>query len=102
MSATVIPGAATADITEFADQVREQVIATVKQGHEIALTAVQSWTKAVAALPVADLPEVPGLSELPDVKTIANYSFDLAIDLLNLQRDFAVQVGQAFVPSKAA
>ena len=94
---TIFP--ASADITEFAEQAGTQLVSLVKQGNEVALNFVNSWSNAVAALPI---PEVPAVPALPDYSTLTSYSFDLAIELLNVQRDFALQVGAALAPAKAA
>lgn len=99
-TATVFP--ASAELTQLADQVREQFLVTVKQGNDLALSAVNSWSKAVSAIPMPELPEMPGVPALADFSAVTTYSFDLAIELLNIQRDFALQVGSALMPAKSA
>lgn len=91
-----------ADATALADQVREQFFATVKQGNELALNAVTSWTKAVAAVPVPELPEIPGALKVSDFTDATKYSFDFAIELLNTQREFALQLVDAMTPAHTA
>jgi len=90
------------ELPEIAAQVREQLVSTVKQGQKLTVDAVQAWTKAASALPVPELPQIPGVASLPGVEAITAYTFDLAIELLNAQRDFAVQLAVAFTPAKAA
>lgn len=97
---TIFP--ASADVTLFAEQAGSQLLALVKQSNEFALNAVNAWSKAVAALPVPEVAEIPGVPALPDYSALTSYSFDLAIDLLNTQREFALQVGAALAPAKAA
>lgn len=92
----------TTDVTVLADQVRDQFLATVKQSNELALNAVNTWSKAVSALPIPELPEVPGAPKAADLTTATTYSFDLAIELLNIQRDFALQVVNAMTPTATA
>ena len=53
-------------------------------------------------LPVPELSQFPGVASLPGVEAITAYTFDLAIELLNAQRDFAHQLAVAFTPTKAA
>jgi hypothetical protein len=90
------------ELPEIAAQVREQLVSTVKQGQKLTVDAVQAWTKAASALPVPELPQFPGVASLRDVEAITAYTFDFAIELLNAQRDFAVQLAVAFTPAKAA
>jgi hypothetical protein len=90
------------ELPEIAAQVREQLVSTVKQGQKLTVDAVQAWTKAASVLPVPELPQIPGVPSLPGVEAITAYTFDLAIELLNAQRDFAVQLAVAFTPTKAA
>jgi hypothetical protein len=37
---------------------------------------------------------------MPDMEAATRYTFDLAADLLNAQRDFALQLTSTFVPAK--
>jgi hypothetical protein len=90
------------ELPEIAAQVREQLVSTVKQGQKLTVDAVQAWTKAASALPVPEMPQIPGVPSFAGVEAITAYTFDLAIDLLNAQRDFAVQLATAFTPTKAA
>jgi hypothetical protein len=94
--------ATASELPEIAAQVREQLVSSVKQGQKLTVDAVQAWTKAASALPFPELPQFPGLASLPGVEAITAYTFDLAIELLNAQRDFAVQLAVAFTPTKAA
>lgn len=94
--------ATSSELPEIAAQVREQLVSSVKQGQKLTVDAVHAWTKAASALPIPELPQFPGLASLPGVEAITAYTFDLAIELLNAQRDFAVQLAVAFTPIKAA
>jgi hypothetical protein len=90
----------TTELPEIAQQVREQFVSTVKQGQQLTVDAVQAFTKAVSVLPTPELPEIPGVPALPNVEAVTTYTFDLAIDLLNAQREFALQLASAFTPAK--
>jgi hypothetical protein len=90
----------TTDLPEIAQQVREQFVSTVKQGQQLTVDAVQAFTKAASVLPTPVLPEIPGVPALPGVVAVTTYTFDLAIELLNAQRDFALQLAGAFTPAK--
>jgi hypothetical protein len=101
-SAKTTTRTAASELPELAEQVRSQLLSTVKQGQKLTVDAVQAWTKAASALPTPELPQLPGVASLTDVEAMTTYAFDLAIDLLNAQRDFAVQLAVAFTPVKAA
>ena len=92
----------TTELPEIAAQVREQLVSTVKQGQQLTVDAVQAWAKAVAVLPTPELPDIPCVPALPGVEAVTAYTFDLAIELLNAQRDFALQLANAFTATKAA
>jgi hypothetical protein len=88
------------EMPALAQKVREQLVSTVQQSQQLSLDATQSWLKAVSVLPVMDLPVIPGLRALPDLEAATKFTFDLAAELLNLQREFALQMVRALVPSK--
>jgi hypothetical protein len=82
----------TKPVPVFAQKVAEQLVSSVKHGQQLTVDAAQAWTKAVSVLPMPDLPKVPGIQAAPDVEAIANYTFDLAADLLKAQREFTLQL----------
>jgi hypothetical protein len=82
------------ELTDFAQQLRDQVLTTVKQYQKFSLDAAQTWVKAVAELPVAKLPTVV------DGKDATTYAFDVATDLINAQREFALQLADVLVATK--
>lgn len=93
-----------ADVPEIAQQLREQLLSTVKQGQQLSVDAVQTWVKAVSALPVPELPRVPGAPSTTSagVEAATVYGFDVAADLLGAQRDFALRMTKALTPEKSA
>lgn len=88
------------DIPALAQKSREQLVANLQQGHQLAVDAAQSWVKAVSVLPAADLPKIPGMPAIPNLEAATKYTFDVAADLLNAQRAFAVQLTNTLVPAK--
>ena len=68
----------------------------------MSIDAAQSWVKAVSDLPVMDLPTIPGIPVMPDMQAATKYAFDVASDLLNAQRAFAVQLTNVLVPAQTA
>lgn len=88
------------EMPALAQKFREQLVATVQQTQQLSLDATQTWVKAVSVLPVKDLPKIPGLPTLPSLQAATRYSFDIAADLLNAQREFALQLTSALALSK--
>jgi hypothetical protein len=90
-----------AEIPALAQKSREQLVTNLQQGQKFSIDAAESWVKAVSALPVIDLPKIPGIPAVPDLSAATKYTFDVASDLLNAQRDFAVQLGSVLAPAKS-
>ncbi len=89
------------EANEFAQKMREQFLSNVKQGQQMSIDAAQTWVTALSALPVAGRPEVPGLPAVPDLKALTTFTFDVAADLLQAQRDFASQLANVLTSSKS-
>lgn len=90
----------TTDVPELAQKIREQVLSTVQQSQQFSLDAAQTLVKAVSVLPIPAVPAVPGVPALPDVEATTKFGFDMAVELLNAQRDFALQLANVLVPAK--
>lgn len=88
------------ELPEIAQQMRDQVVSTVKQGQQLTVDAVQALTKAAAVLPTPELPQIPGVPAMPGVEAVTTYAFDLTLDLITAQKNFALQVANAFTPAK--
>jgi hypothetical protein len=93
---------ATTEVPEVAQKIREQMLSTVKQSQQLLLDAAETWTKALSALPVADLPTIPGVAALPGAEAVTKFTFDFANDLLKAQREFALQLASVLVTDKVA
>jgi hypothetical protein len=91
----------TTEVPEIAQKIREQLVSTIQQGQKLSLDAAQTWVKAVSVLPIPDLPTVPGVPAVPGVEAATKFTFDLVADLLNTQRDFALQLANVLVPVKS-
>jgi hypothetical protein len=92
----------TAGVPDLAQKIREQLLSTVQQGQQLSVDAAETWVKAVSVLPVPELPAFPGTETIPGVEAATKYTFDLAADLLNSQREFALQLAKVLVPAKSA
>ena len=93
---------AVTEIPALAQKSREQLVSNLQQGRQLSLDAAQSWVKAVSALPTFDMPNIPGISAMPSMEATTKYSFDVAADLLNAQREFAIQLTNTLIPTKTA
>jgi len=92
----------TTEVPEFAQKIRDQWLSAVKQSQQFSLDAAQTFVKAASVLPVADLPTVPGVADLPSAEAVTKFAFDFAADLLKVQRAFALDLASALVPEKTA
>jgi len=99
---SVTESAVVTEIPALAQKSREQLLSSLQQGQQLSIDAAETWAKAVSALPILDLPKVPGFSDMPDLQAATKYTFDLASDLLSAQRDFVVQLTNVLVPAKTA
>jgi hypothetical protein len=90
------------EMPAFAQKSREQLVSNLQQGQQLFVDAVQTWVQAVSVLPVMDLPNVLGISFMPDLEAATKFTFDLAADLLSAQREFALQLVSAFAPARTS
>lgn len=95
------PNTATAEIPEAAQRIREHLLSTLKQGQQLSIDAAQGWVKAVSVLPVPDLPRISSVTSIPTIGAASTFTFDVAADLLNAQRDYAMQLVNVLVPAKS-
>ncbi len=91
----------TTEMPDLAQKIREQLVSTVRQGQQLSLDAAETWVKAVSVLPALDLPTVPGVPAMPGVEAATRFTFDIAADLLNAQRDFALKLANVLVTDKS-
>jgi len=98
-STKTTPESAT-EIPAVVQKLREQLMSAIQQGQQMSIDAAQTWVKALSVLPAVDLPKIPGLPALPGIETATKYTFDVAAELLNAQRDFALQLTSALAPAK--
>jgi hypothetical protein len=92
----------TTETPEIAQKIREQLLSTLQQGQQLSVDAAQTWVKAVSVLPVPDLPKIPGVPAVPSIEAATTFAFDVAADLLNAQRAYALQLVNVFTTAKSA
>lgn len=85
---------------ELSKVAQDQILATIKQGQELALTGVELWAKSVA--PLAKGRQLPISLETPAPKDVVANSFGFAEQLLASQKAFAEKVVAASAPVLAA
>lgn len=83
---------------DVAEKIHEQLLSSVRQGQQLSVDVAQAWVKAVSVLPAPDLSKVPAV---PGVQAVSKFTFDVAADLLNAQRDFALQLTNVLVTEKS-
>jgi hypothetical protein len=91
----------TIEIPETAQKIREQMLSSVKQGQQVSIDAAQGWVKAVSVLPVPDLDKIPGVPAILTIEAATRFTFDVAADVLNAQRDYALQLVNVLAPAKS-
>ena len=92
----------TTDVPDIAEKVRAQLLSTVKRGQQLSVDAAQTWVKAVSVIPVPGLPKLPGAPTFPGLEASTTFVFDVATDLLNAQRAYALQMANIFATAKSA
>ena len=88
------------DVLDATQKLGEQWVSAVKQGQSVALDVARAFAGAWTSVP-SNLPENPVAAALPDVPAITAYGFDLASELLEAQKDFAVALVTTLTPDKA-
>jgi hypothetical protein len=81
---------------ELSKTAQEQILATIKQGQELALAGVELWASTVA--PLTKGQQVPVPFETPAPKDVVANSFGFAEQLLASQKKFAEQIVAASAP----
>ncbi len=85
------------EITKIADKAGDQALETVKRGYGIGVDAVSTVSDWVGER-LPQLPEVPYAESLPTPRELTKFGFDLAQDILKLQRDYAFGLLDAIEP----
>jgi hypothetical protein len=80
---------------------QEQVVSSLQQSQQLLMDAAQTWGNVFSALPVMDLPRIPGLTDVRDMQAVTNFAFDIAGDLLSTQREFALELAKVLLTTKA-
>jgi hypothetical protein len=102
MATTTTKTEPTTEVSDLAQKIREQLISTVQQAQKLSVDAAQTWLKATSVIPTPHLASIPGASKMPSIEAATTYTFDVAADLLTVQRDFALQLAKVLAPEKSA
>ena len=85
---------------ELSKTAQDQILATIKQGQELALSGVELWAKSIT--PLAKGGHLAAAAETPAPKDVVANSFGFAEQLLASQKAFAEKVVAASAPVLAA
>ncbi|KXF52939.1 hypothetical protein R1X32_01625 (plasmid) [Rhodococcus opacus] len=92
-----------APIAEATNKAGDQLVSVVKQGQKVALDVAEALAKLTPSIPTPVLLKIEDAPELlPDFQALTTSGFDVAIELLTAQRDFAANLAAALTPAKAA
>jgi hypothetical protein len=83
---------------ELSSAVREDVVASVKQAQQFTLDAVSTWVDVMSKL-APELPTIPFLPARSEVVEGVGTFFEMAEELLESQRKFAVDLVGVLVPT---
>ncbi|QNJ96545.1 hypothetical protein HZU40_34000 (plasmid) [Mycolicibacterium fluoranthenivorans] len=86
-------------ISEAVQKAGGLIVSAVKQGQGLSLDAARKAADANSSL-MAGLRLDSSADKLPDIAALTTYSFDLAIELLTAQRDFAAELASVITPAK--
>jgi hypothetical protein len=78
----------------IATTLRVQIVSAVQRSQRLTLETAQAVSKSTGSLPKPELPPIPGLRRIPSPSTAARFTFDFATELLNSQRDFALELAR--------
>jgi hypothetical protein len=96
-----MPTTATTDtlIPEFIETMRTQIVSAVTQSQKLTLDAAKSFAKATDSISVPEFSGVQVLPGVPTIETATKFTFDFATELLNSQRDFAIEFAKLLSPT---
>ena len=83
---------------ELSSAIREDVVASVKQAQQLTLDTVSTWVDVISKV-VPELPTVPFLPARSDVVEGVGTFYEMAEELLEAQRKFAVDLVGVLVPT---
>jgi hypothetical protein len=90
-------------VTSTANQLRDQVLAGIRQSQQLTLDAAKGWVELVGkAVPGAPLATIPGAPTKADVREAVAASFDLVQELVSAQQGFVEQLLDTVLPAEAA
>jgi hypothetical protein len=88
------------NVLDATQKVSEQLVSVVKQSQSFALDVARAYAQAWPQAP-SKLFDVPAAVALSDLPAVTAQSFDLAGQLLAVQKDFAVALANTFTPAKS-
>ena len=86
------------DIRTATQEVREQIMDTIRKSQEAVTDAIRTWAETVQSI-TPSLPSVPLADKLPKPGELVSDTYDFAERLLAAQRKFAEDVIAATAPA---
>jgi hypothetical protein len=84
-----------------ASALQDAVVGSIKQSQELALNSLNAWNElATKAFPISGLDALPFAGAVPETRELVDASFDLAQELLSVQKDFSAKLLDAVAPKK--
>lgn len=83
--------------TSVAEKAADRVLGGVKQAQELTINAVSTVTGIVGGF-LPELPTLPLASKLPQPEQVVKTGFSIAEDVLKTNKQYALQLVQAFQP----
>jgi len=83
---------------ELSSAIRDDVVASVKQAQQLTLDAVTTWVDVITKV-APELPSVPFMPARSEVVDGVGTFFEMAEELLQSQRKFAVDLVGVLVPT---
>jgi len=99
MTVQEIVDSAKADVPESVQKFGEPFQAALEQGQKMALDVVNTVTDATASMNERFAHRVD-LNEVPSIATFVEFAYDLAAQMLALQKEFTLKVLDVYTPTK--
>ncbi|TSD94066.1 hypothetical protein FOS14_21295 [Skermania sp. ID1734] len=101
MAATATTTTTPTPLTDAVTKAGDQLVSAVRQGQKVTLDLATSLAEATNSVQSGN-ELIPGVPALADIQAVWIKGYDVAIELLTLQRDFSVNVAAAVKPADPA
>ena len=88
-------------VTDLPKETRKDVLSRLVHVKGLSVGAAKAWFDIVALAAKPDVSQLPGLPGFSPLAVVITYPLDVAADLLDAQRAFAVRLADALAPTKS-